>query len=135
MCTLRAQGGDFDVDAFLETTTLTPSRVYRKGEPRRANCAPDGPKHRASGVCIGTSDAEWSDLPAQVAETERFLLTHQDALQSLGEMPGIDCFVLDFPVELRADGVKIAVQTDLFPSSLVRLAATLGLGLALSIYS
>lgn len=50
-------------------------------------------------------------------------------------MPGIEDFVLDFPIELRADGVTIAVQTDLFPSSLVRLAATLGLGLALSIYS
>lgn len=135
MCTLRARGVDFDVDAFLKTTSLTPSLVFRKGDPRRANSAPDGPKYEKSGVCIGTSDAEWSDLPAQVAETERFLLTHQEAIQSLGNMPGIEDFLLDFPIELRADGVKIAVQTDLFPSSLVRIAATMGLGLALSIYS
>jgi hypothetical protein len=70
-----------------------------------------------------------------VAETERFLLTHQEAIQALGNMPGVENFVLDFPIELRADGVIIAAQTDLFPSSLVRIAATMGLGLALTIYS
>lgn len=135
MCTLRAYGTEFDVEVFLATSSLIPSAIFRKGEPRSPASRPDGPKHVRSGVCIGVSDADWSDLPAQVRDAERFLVTHRDALEALAGLPGIEDFLLDFPIELRADGIRLATQTDQFPSSLVRLAGALGLGLALTLYS
>ncbi len=135
MCTLRAFGTEFDVDMFLASSSLVPSTVFRKGEPRRPKTAPDGPKHHQSGVCIGVSDAEWSDLATQASDAEQFLISNRMALEALAAMPGIEDFLLDFPIELRADGIKIATQTDMFSSSLVRIAGTFGLGLALTIYS
>jgi hypothetical protein len=135
MCTLRVYGTDFDVEAFLAASSLIPSTIFRKGEPRWPESRPDGPKQERSGVCIGVSDADWSNLPAQVSDAEKFLIAHQETLEALAGLPGIEDFVLDFPIELRADGVRLATQTDQFPSSLVRLAGALGLGLALTLYS
>ena len=135
MCTLRAYGTEFDVDTFLASSPLAPSTVFKKGEPRRPNTASEGPKHNKSGVCIGVSDAEWSDLAAQVSDAEQFLISNRIAIEALAAMPGIEDFLLDFPIELRADGIKIATQTDIFSPALVRIAGTFGLGLALTIYS
>jgi hypothetical protein len=81
------------------------------------------------------SDAEWSDLPAQVSDAERFLISNREAIEALAALPGIEDLLLDFPIELRADGIKLAAQTDRFPASLVRLSGSLGLGLALTLYS
>jgi hypothetical protein len=86
-------------------------------------------------VCIGVSDAEWSDLAAQVSDAEQFLISNRMAIEALAAMPGIEDFLLDFPIELRADGIKIATQTDIFSPALVRIAGVFGLGLALTIYS
>lgn len=134
MCVLRAAGADFEPAAFLEGSSLEPTKVYKKGQPRLPRSAPDGPKHDTSGITVAVSDAAWSDLPAQVADAERFLETHQTEIERLARAPGIAELALDFPIELRIDGASVVAQFDRFPASLVGLAGQLGLALELSIY-
>ena len=134
MCTLRIAGEFFDVDSFLASSTLRPSSVFRKGEPRRPNSAPNGPVNRDSMVCITASDADWSDLPAQIREVENFLASNLAELIRIPEFPGVDQFVLDFPIELRVGRRDIAAQSDHFPATLVRAAGAIGLALELTIY-
>ncbi|MDJ0865674.1 MAG: hypothetical protein QNK03_06175 [Myxococcota bacterium] len=134
MCVLRATGAEFDPDAFLEGSRLQPRKVFRRGDPRLPNSQPDGPRHQTSGIHIDVSEAQWSDLPGQVADAERFLSANRDEVERLAGAPGVTDLVLDFPIELRIDGEGVAAQFDRFPASLVRLAGALGLALELSTY-
>ena len=134
MCVLRACGAEFDPDAFLEGSSLEPTKVYKRGEPRLPRSRPDGPRYAESGITISISDASWSDLHAQVADAERFLVEHRAELQRLGRASGVASITLDFPIELRIDGTSTIAQFDRFPASLVALAGQLGLALELSIY-
>jgi len=133
MCVLRASGPDFDPDAFLESSILSPTKVWYRGEPRLPRTRPDGPVVETSGLNVAVSDAEWSDLPAQVEDAERFLAFQRVELERLAATPGVSDLVLDFPIELRIGG-SIVAQFDRFPASLVRLAGELGLALELSLY-
>ena len=64
MCVLRAGGPNFEVDAFLATSSLEVIRVRRKGEPRFAS-KPDGPRLEQSGFNADVSSKNWNDLPGQ----------------------------------------------------------------------
>lgn len=134
MCVLRAAGAEFEPDAFLEGSSLEPTKVYRKGEPRLPRSKPGGPSHDTSGLIVAVSDAAWSDLPGQVADAERFLKAHKAEIQRLAHAPSVTDLVLDFPIELRIDGSSIVAQFDRFPAPLVGLAGQLGLALELSFY-
>jgi hypothetical protein len=134
MCVLRASGAEFEPDAFLEGSSLEPTKVHKKGEPRLLRSKPDGPNHERSGITVAVSDASWSDLSAQVADAERFLEDYAAEIERLAHAPGVACLVLDFPIESRIDGSSVVAQSDRFPASLVRLAGQLGLALELSIY-
>jgi len=131
-CVLRAAGTDFRVEEFLKTSTLVPSRTYRRGEPVLAT-RPEGKRSRASGIVVSISEAPWSDLPAQVADAEQFLRANREELSRLRSFPGVEDVALDFPIYQRV-GQGVWMQTDSFPASLVAIAGELGLGLDLSIY-
>ena len=138
MCVLTASGSLFDVDRFVEKTSLPVSRVYRRGEARRSRSKARGPKHTASGFTVPVSDAPWSRLVSQIADAERFLSKHRCEIARLSRIRGLDNLVLDFPIYLRI-GKKsgrsvIAAQSDRFPASLVRAAGALRVGLELTIY-
>jgi hypothetical protein len=135
MCVLKASGTEFDPDAFLDPSQLVPCKVFRRGEPRLPKSQPHGPIHETSGINIYVSDSSWSDLPAQVADAERFLTENREQIIRLAQAPGVTEIVLDFPIELRIDGENIVAQFDRFPTSLVRLVGALGIALELSIYS
>lgn len=132
MCVLRVYGTQLDVDALVETSTLSPCRTYRRGEPRLST-KPEGPRSATSGVNISVSDASWRDLRGQVADAERFLRDHREEISKLRVFPGVEGLTLDFPVELRI-GKNVWAQCDRFPASLVAIAGELGLSLELSIY-
>ncbi len=138
MCVLRAGGKAFDVDAFIKKTALPVSRSYRRGEvrvPQRKGCQQ---KNRDSGLTAGVSDASWRNLAAQVPDAEQFLATYRKELARLATCPGLEYLVLDFPLNLRIGkrirGSVTAIQSDLFPASLVHAAGKLGIGLEFSIY-
>lgn len=133
MCVLRASGVDFDVDAFLGSSSLKPCAIHRRGSPRAGKAAPRGRGHESSGLAVAVSGAPWSDLTAQVSDAEQFLAAHQTAIRDLVGFPGVDEATLDFPLELRI-GDGVAAQFDRFPASLVAAAGRLGLALELSLY-
>ncbi len=134
MCVLRASGAKFDPDRFLEASPLESCKVFRRGDPPLPKSQPEGPRYETSGVTVDVSDAEWSDLPAQVADAERFLEANRGEIERLAQTPGVTDLTLDFPIELRIDGENVFAQFDRFPASLVRLAGALGLALELSTY-
>jgi len=128
MCVLRASGIQFDVDRFLRRSSFAPCAVHRRGTPRLPKRV-----HASSGINVPVCDASWSDLPAQIADAERFLVKYSREIKRLIRFPGVEGAGLDFPINLRI-GDAVAAQFDHFPASLVRAAGRLGLSLELSIY-
>jgi hypothetical protein len=123
---------EFNVEKFLETSTLVPCKTFRRGEPRLTR-RPEGKRYEASGMNVPVSEAPWSDLLAQVTDAERFLREHKQEIARLCSFPGVEGVSLDFPTYQRV-GAATWMQTDRFPASLVRIAGELGLELELSIY-
>ena len=81
------------------------------------------------------SHASWRDLPAQVADAERFLKIHRREIERLAQTPGVTDLTLDFPVESRMGGGDgVVAQFDRFAATLVGLAGALGIALELSTY-
>ena len=134
MCVIRAYGKHFDAKAFASTSTLPVTAVHLRGEVVFRSRGPS-PK---SGVVIRVSRSSWDNLPKQIRDAERFLRKHSAQLLRLGRNRHVNLFVLDFPINLRIGrgrgGRKIVIQSDGFPSSLVKIAARLGLALELTTY-
>ncbi len=82
-----AGGVDFDAEAFLETSALEPCKVIRRGDPRRPKTQPNGARYQTSGITVSVSDAERSNLPAQVEDAERFLEINRLELVRLLQSP------------------------------------------------
>ena len=135
MCVLRAFGTAFDVDRFVEKTSLPTPEVRHKGEPRWSKSKR---KWSHTGLTVSVSRASWSNLKAQVADAERFLVKHNREIARLSRSKGLEHLVLDFPIYLRIGrklrGSIVAAQSDRFPASLVRAAGKVGVGLELTIY-
>ena len=77
------------------------------------------------------SEAELSDLPAQIRDAVRFLSRHEEELQRLGRFEGVESVCLDFAIERR----DIAVQSDVFDADLLWRAGALDIDLVVSHYS
>jgi hypothetical protein len=127
---LRASGRDFDVDAFLGTSALKPCRVYHRGDPRFPHSPPGGKQFEKSGMHVAASATQFVHLPKQVAEATAFLLAGSDEIRRLVAFPGVEGVTLDFGIERR----DVAVQCDVLPAELIRVAGSLGLSIELSQY-
>jgi hypothetical protein len=82
--------------------------------------------------CTSTRDGD--DLAGQIADTEAFLGAHFKELERLIRRKDVDDATLDFAIDIRVDGTRVAFQFDRFPRSLVSLAARLGLAIEVSLY-
>jgi hypothetical protein len=133
MCTLRIYTPSVEADALIDLCPLKPSSVFRKGE-LRLRSKPERGVHLTSGICVTVSDAEWTDLSAQVNDAIRFISEHESWLKRAAALQGLSHFVIDFPSDLRIGENDIVVQTDAFPSELLRLAGNLGIGIELTTY-
>lgn len=87
-----AHGVDFDVDAFLSSTQLVPSHVWRRGDVKRHSCI--GSRYTNSGVEFLLGDGEALLFHQQDAIATDYLATHRDALRELAQRPGVDTFGL-----------------------------------------
>jgi len=134
MCVLRASGTTFDPGAFLSKSSLLGATVHRPGELRLPRSQPDGPRHSRSGLTVGVSDQEWTDLSSQVADALNFLRTHHQEVSRLVAFPGVEDVRLDFPCAIRADGVQVFAQFEYLPPLLLTEAGGLGVGIELSLY-
>jgi hypothetical protein len=133
MCVLRAGGADFDVDAFLATSSLEAISVRRKGE-LRLTTKPDGPRHQRSGFTADVSLKEWNDLRGQIEDAKAFLVEHGAELLRLRSFPGVEGLELDFPMNLRMGTNEIAVQSDRLPADLLLAAGRAGVDIVMTIY-
>ena len=133
MCVLRAGGVDFDVDAFLATSSLKAIGVRRRGELRLAS-NPDGPRHERSGFTADVSVKEWNDLPGEIEDAKAFLAEHGTELLRLRSFPGVGGLELDFPVHLRIGTNQIVVQSDRLPADLLLAAGRVGVDIVITIY-
>jgi hypothetical protein len=128
-CVLRVAGRGFDVDAYIRRGKLVPVAVYRRGEARFPTL-PRARKSTESGFHIVISKKELADFAGQARDAVVFLGHHRRAIRALCGRKGVETALLDFQVEWG----KEAVQVQLFPVELVRLAGKLGVGLQLSLY-
>jgi hypothetical protein len=128
-CVLRAYGAEFDVDAFLRSSGLSPLIVYRRGEPRSSTGRPQRVEER-SGINLSASAREFSDLRGQIEDAVQFLTDNGSEIRRLRRFPGVEGLVLDFPVEDR----NAFVVTNEFPAKLLLLLGNLDIDLALSTY-
>jgi hypothetical protein len=133
MCTLRASGADFDVEAFLVDSSIEVSSIYRRGEVRLTT-RPDGPRNDCSGFNAPVSEREWDDLEGQIQDAEAYLSQNEAEIRRLREFPGVDGIELDFPIDLRIGSNDIVVQSDRLPPGLLLAAGTLGMEICISIY-
>ncbi|UCG16139.1 MAG: hypothetical protein JSV19_12675 [Phycisphaerales bacterium] len=83
---------------------------------------------------IDVSKREWDDLPGQIEDAIDFLHRFHDELQRLVSFAGVEDVGLDFPHDLRIGRPGVAVQCDYLPSSLLREAGNLGIGIEVSLY-
>jgi len=133
MCVLRADGAEFQPEAFLKSSSLLPCAVYQRGEAKFRS-KPDGPKRESSGFHVDVSDADWDRLGRQVEHAMHFLSQHRPELERLVQFPGVESIELDFPLDARV-GDSCWMQSDTFPAALAKLAGELGIDLTFSIYA
>lgn len=130
MCTLRFGGADLDVNGLLQACPLPIAAVHRKGSspvPQRANAS----RAVRSVISVGVSNAEFSDLPAQIGDALSFAQQHAAYLPRLRSFPGVERVVLDFAVEDRP-GFS---QSDIFPAELLLLLGQAGIDLEVTRYA
>ena len=132
-CILTIRGKNLDIDALLSKSKLKPYRKSYKGQPRMKS-KPEGEKLSFSSFSIEMSKAGFDNLKKQIADTVRYLKRNKDKLACIATTKEIQHACLDFGIDLRIDGKKILIQSDYFPSELLKLAGELGLGIELSLY-
>jgi len=130
-CFLRATGRRFDVDAFLESTSIEPDVVFRKGElfergPKR------GQRRLESGFAIQITSG-FGAIRKQASRVIKFLQVNKAGLTQLSKLTSVTDIRLDFGYELRHQG--LGVQCDYLPPELIKLAGELRIGIELSLYS
>jgi len=124
-CVLRVLGDAFQSERFLAGSSFTPCNVFRKGEPKAKERV-----WETSGMAIPVSDASGDNFVEQVQDSIRFLKINANELARLRNHTGLEAMSLDFGVN-RKDGF---LQSSFFPPELISLAASLGIGIELSIY-
>ena len=127
-CVLRVFGSAFDSEAFLKGSKLSPSKVWRRGEP---SAVAGRGAHESSGMNVAVSEADMKNLGQQASDAMAFMNANKAELVRLLSFPGLDEGRLDFAVSWRGD---VVTHTDYLPTELVRLAGELGLGIEISHY-
>lgn len=131
-CVLRAVGVDFDVDAFLQESSLNPCAIFRRGEPRSPSAQANGPRHQQSSFNVEVSAAEFNNFEQQSREALQFLRGHQAEIERLAEFGGVEGVELDFAADRNNEKF---VESYVFAPELLTLVGKLGLRLSLSCYN
>ncbi|GAA5496221.1 hypothetical protein Rhal01_02403 [Rubritalea halochordaticola] len=128
MCVLRVTSSNQSFSEQLRSSKLNHYLTFEKGEP----LTPKSTKQRTDyGFSIDVSKRAWSDLDAQIQDAIKFLDTHHTELATIIESHESVEMTLDFPYEAKGH----FVQTNFLPLELISLAASLKIGIALSLYS
>lgn len=102
--TLFAHGDGFDVDAYLEATSLSFDEIWRRGDLR--GCAEFIQDRRPTSGVEKQLGCGW-ELPIHEQDQIAcdFLEAHERALKHLAQFPGVDTFILGlhYRIELTTD--------------------------------
>jgi hypothetical protein len=128
-CIMRVSGKRFQVDKFLEYSSLVPCRVFRKGQPRSSGVPRRRKVEKESGFNIVVASGR--DLKAQTRKVIAFLKRNRLELRRLRKYRGVESVTLDFGLQSKG---KVAYFAYLSPEFL-RLAAGLDFGIEISQYS
>jgi len=112
----------------MASSSLAADNVWTKGEAR----AVGGTVHSTSGVSFVASEADFDEFDAQVVEASQFVVENLADISRLAAFPGVEYALLDFGVSMYEDSFTISCH---LPPALVRIAASAGLGLAVSYYA
>ena len=129
-CILRAGGLNFDVDDFIEKSSLSADSLWRKGEKRFPRSNSSEEINNSSGIRVVASEADFSELSQQIEDVIVFLRQNLESVKALASFPGVDGAVLDFGAEIYPPGWASFT----FPAELLRLAGSAGVSLCLSVY-
>lgn len=129
-CMLRAGGGNFNVDSFIESIPLLIDSMWRKGEKRFPNSTTNEQINESSGIRVVASEADFSELPQQIEDAILFLETNLKDVKRLSSFPGVEWLVLDFGAEIYPPGWSSFT----FPPALLSLSGQAGISLCLSVY-
>jgi hypothetical protein len=129
-CMLRAGGKDFDLDDFVENTSLIIDSCWRKGDRKFPISQKNQSTHDSSGVRIVVSDADMSKLPQQLTDAAEYLRRNLAAVKVLCVFPGVEGAELDFGAEITPPGWSSFE----FPPELLSLCGDTGISLRLSVY-
>ncbi|CAN7516525.1 hypothetical protein [Acidovorax sp. Root217] len=127
-CILSFNGPDADVAQLLALSPVEPINVWRRGEPLSSR--PNSRLARTSGVVLQISDAEFEELELQQADAIRFLNDHDQALQAMRTVKGVEVACVDFGIAMRS----VIVQSDRFPAELIAALAKVGCTMELTQY-
>ena len=87
-----ALGDDFDVHAFVASTSLKPSRIWRRGEPKGGNKR--GAPFPSSGIEFELGQGSLVPFLKQDDIAVAFIKEHREDLKALSEFPGVTHFTL-----------------------------------------
>lgn len=127
-CILSFNGPDADVAQLLALSPVEPVRARRRGEPLSSR--PNSRLAVTSGITLHISDAEFEELEQQQADAIRFLHDHDQALQAMRKVEGVESACVDFGIAMRS----VIVQSDTFPAELMAALAKLGCSMELTQY-
>ena len=127
-CILSFNGPDADVAQLLALSPVEPVRARRRGEPLSSR--PNSRLAVTSGITLQISDAEFEELEQQQADAIRFLHDHNQALQAMRTVEGVESACVDFGIAMRS----VIVQSDAFPAELMAALANLGCSMELTQY-
>lgn len=125
-CVLRVYGTEFGVKDFLRESHLQPYEISLKGELTAASKLSEH-----SGLKIDISEADFGNLPEQIADAIFYLKRNKNELHRLRHYAGVEAACLDFAIVKR----DVFCQYDTFPAELLYLAEELGLDIELTQFS
>jgi hypothetical protein len=126
-CYLNASGRKFDVDSFLQRTTLDANAVFYRGQTLKVLKE----KQQVSGFSVTICHTRvFGDLSPQIPKALKFLRKHQKELLRLSRFPGVSDLRLVFPC-CQPEGTY---GVERFPAELVGLAGSCRIGIELSFY-
>jgi len=109
---------------------LVPSSQSVHGGGGSLSSRPNSRLAVTSGITLQISDAEFEELEQQQADAIRFLHDHDQALQAMRKVEGVESACVDFGIAMRS----VIVQSDTFPAELMAALAKLGCSMELTQY-
>ena len=122
-----ALGEEFDVDAFLASSSMVPSYYWRRGEPKGGRGSP----YPSSGVTYEIADGKSVPFLQQEDLAISFLKAHREELKALGQFPGITHFTLGLEYSKAAQRNLVGFAIGTSPQLMWHL---LDIGLCLTNY-